>query len=651
MEKLPPLKVPYGIQYISEWKDYEFPQGHCIVDKGVTGCGYTEYCLTNSLPIILCSPRKLLLENKSEQHQGDSNILYVKNDLEEYKDLLDLKTKIKLFIENCFNNLNKPPKLLVTYDSSHYLRDILIEMNLLDNFYFVIDEFQSIFLDSFYKSDVEFDFVENLKVCPNVLYLSATPMLDKYLEKVDEFRDLPFYQIDWSGTGYVENIVLQRKQTKSLFGECKKIIEMYKEGKYPMTITDDKKLVISTEAVFYFNSISEIIKLIHRLELSPDEVNIICANTKENQAKLNKLSRELKYDPKKGNGFIIGRVPLKGEINKKYTFCTKTAYIGSDFYSTCASSYVFSDPNIDSLALDISLDLPQIVGRQRNKNNPFKNNIIIFYKTLRKSEIITREEFDKKQRDRKDSTDILLREFSNMSEEGKKKYVQKLKSDIKVSQYSDDFVSISESTGLPVYNKFIEIANERAWDVSQKDYQDKISVTKALNEITSNISEYKSDLEKEIDDFLNNHFYKTGIFYEKMKMYCEFMDKHKGSKEVSDSLYFRIKDDKYRRYYNFYGTKGCRARLFREDKLYSGLMNVSKESELSSVVYSKFKSNSRYNLKEIKSTLQDIYRDLGITDKPKATDLGKYFKLERIKFFDSQTKKRIEGFLIKSLLL
>ena len=244
-------------------------------------------------------------------------------------------------------------------------------MNLLEEFYFVIDEFQSIFLDSFFKSDIEFDFVENLKICPNVLYLSATPMLDKYLKKVDEFKNLPFFQLDWSGTGYVENIVLQRKQTKSLFGECKRIIEDYKKGKYPMTLTKDNKLVISNEAVFYFNSISEIIKLIHKLELYPDEVNIICADTKENQSKLNKLSRDLKYDPKKGEGFKIGRVPLKGETNKMFTFCTKAAYIGSDFHSTCASSYVFADPNIDSLALDISLDLPQIVGRQRNKDNPF----------------------------------------------------------------------------------------------------------------------------------------------------------------------------------------------------------------------------------------------------------------------------------------
>ena len=39
------IKVPSGrdIKYISEWSEYKIPKGHCIVDKGVTGCGYTEY--------------------------------------------------------------------------------------------------------------------------------------------------------------------------------------------------------------------------------------------------------------------------------------------------------------------------------------------------------------------------------------------------------------------------------------------------------------------------------------------------------------------------------------------------------------------------------------------------------------------------------
>ena len=53
-------KVPSGrdIKYISDWQEYSLPTGHCIVDKGVTGCGYTEYTLTNNLPTVLCSFRE-----------------------------------------------------------------------------------------------------------------------------------------------------------------------------------------------------------------------------------------------------------------------------------------------------------------------------------------------------------------------------------------------------------------------------------------------------------------------------------------------------------------------------------------------------------------------------------------------------------------
>ena len=79
------------------------------------------------------------------------------------------------------------------------------------------------------------------------------------------------------------------------------------------------------------------------------------------------------------------------------------------------------------------------------------------------------------------------------------------------------------------------------------------------------------------------------------------------------------------------------------------MIDVSKESELSSVVHKKFQIGSRYTLKEIKLTLQDIYRDLGITSKPKATDLDKYFNLTRTKFSDPKTKKRIEGYLLNNL--
>ena len=637
MQKIKQL-VPSGrdIKYISEWSEYKIPSGHCIVDKGVTGCGYTEYTLTNNLPTVLCSPRKLLLENKSEQHQNDINILYLKNEIKDINDIHKLKNKIKNHIFLC-DEENLPIKFLVTYDSSHYIIDILKELNLLSDFYFIIDEFQSIFLDAFFKSEVENDFVEYLQDCPNVLYLSATPMLDKYLEKVDTFKNLPFYEIDWSETNCVENIIIQRKFSTALTTDCIKIIKQYLQGKFPSTFTSDNKIVFSKEAVFYFNSVSDIIRVINKTGLTSDQVNIICADDGNNQNKLSKI------------GHSIGKIPLKNDPNKMFTFCTKTAYIGSDFYSDCASSYVFADPNIKSLALDISLDLPQIVGRQRNRNNPFKNNIVIFYRTIRKTEMEDKESFDKTQEERRKETQRLLDLFNKATLDEQRAYVQKLKDSIEVSKYERDFVSISKKTGKPVYNSFIDISNERGWEVSQRDYQDKISVTKSLESLTSNISEYQSDLEKEIQDFLDSKFYSTGIFREKMKMYCEFMDKHQGNKEVSDIIYYKIKDPKYRKYYNFYGTKGCKSKGYFEDKLKLGMIDTTKNDELSSAIYNKFKVGDKYTLKDIKPILQDIYRDLEISSKAKATDLEKYFSLTKIKFSDPITGKRIHGYLLKSL--
>ena len=468
------------------------------------------------------------------------------------------------------------------------------------------------------------------------IYLSATPMLDKYLEKVNEFKDLKFYQIDWNNTGYVENIIIQRKFSASLGSECIKIINQYLSSKFPSIYTSNGNIVFSKEAVFYFNSISDIIRVINKTGLTKDQVNIVCADDKENQDKLHRI------------GHSIGKIPLKNETNKMFTFCTKAAYIGADFYSDNASSYVFADPNIRSLALDISLDLPQIVGRQRNRENPFKNNIIIFYKTKRKDETsLTLEEFEKDKEQKINSTNKLLDIYNKVTVDEQKEYVKKLERDSE--KYIHDFVSISKKTGKPVYNSFIEIAQERGWEVSQKEYQDKISVTKSLEKLTSNISEYQNKVEKDVQDFLTYDFNTTGIFEKRMKAYCSFMDYlGRNKEEGSDIFYFKTKDSRFRKYYNFYGTSGCRAKKYQEKNLEQGMIDISKNDELSSVVYKKFQVNSRYTLKEIKSTLQDIYQDLGITSKPKATDLDKYFKLIRTRI--TLPDKKVEnGFKLELL--
>ena len=636
------IKVEEAVKYISEWKIYKLPKGeHCIVDKGVTGCGYTEFCLTNDDPVVLCSPRKLLLENKRDQHIKDHNILYLENKLEkdkqDYDGVKSMKREVEKHLFVC-EELGLTPKFMITYDSTPYIIQYLLELGLLDCFTFVVDEFQSIFLDSYFKSNVELDFVEALQPCKSVVYLSATPMLDKYLEKLPEFKDLTYYCLDWSNTGYVEKVKILRRRVSNLNTECGKIIDSYLKGKFPMTLDLDGNPVESKEAVFYLNSVEDIIRIVKKHNLTPDNCIILCSPTTKNEAKLDKIK------------FKFGRVPLKGEPYPMFIFCTSAIYMGIDLYSDCASTYVFADPNIECLALDISMDLPQISGRQRNRLNPFKNQITLFFKTRRDSKDLTKEEFDKVQDERRNETKRLLNIFNGVKDvKEKESLVRKFKSDIEVSQYSKDFISVSKNTNLPVYNYLIDVANERAWEVSQEHYQDEISVTKALKDKGFGDFKYRSEDELIVKDFLDNHFYRTGLFHEKMKMYCEFRDKYGDNQEILVDLSHKIPDQRFRQFYEYYGTKGCSSRKYKESELLKGWKNATQEDQLKILVESVFKLGSRWALKDIKQKLSELYDDLEIKKTAKASDLKKYFKLSRTQV--TMPDKTVEhGYKILELL-
>ena len=125
----------------------------------------------------------------------------------------------------------------------------------------------------------------------------------------------------------------------------------------------------SKECVIFLNSVTNILDIIKKTGLSPDDVNIIVGNSAENDAQIGKL----------GDGFIRGRIPLNGEKNKMFTFCTSTAFAGCDFYSDCATSFVISDGKRINTTIDISTDLVQIAGRQRLKENRFRKHLVFIY--------------------------------------------------------------------------------------------------------------------------------------------------------------------------------------------------------------------------------------------------------------------------------
>ena len=78
---------------------------------------------------------------------------------------------------------------------------------------------------------------------------------------------------------------------------------------------------------------------------------------------------------------------------------------------------------------------------------------------------------------------------------------------------------------------------------------------------------------------------------------------------------------------------------------YNWITNISKEEELEKMIYKKFKKGDRYSLSEVKDLLSEMYNTLEITKTPKATDLGKYFKISKTRI-TLPDKTVVNGFKI-----
>ena len=659
--------VPKGIRYISEWNEFSIPDFPCIFNKQLTGCGFTEWCITNNENIVLCSPRKILLENKEEQH---NEVLYVRNEFEKSlevdKDLSikdpkgvgedegntineeetrqridEMKNQIKVYIMSRISH-KMPVKILVTYDSFRYVKDVLLSLGMVESFRVVIDEWQSIFTDSTFKSSTELEFLNFLAGIQKVCFVSATPMIDKYLEMLDEFKDLPYYELDWrqEDPGRVIKPNLSVNPCRSITKVAADIIESYRDPTKheKSSMIDETGRIVeveSKEAVIYVNSVRNICDIIRKAELKLDETNVLCARTSENEKKIKKAFGL------KGKVEVLGKVPAKDEPRKMFTFCTRTVYLGADFYSTNARSFVFSDANIDSLTVDITLDLPQILGRQRWDCNPWKNSAILYYKAINKDDVISPEAFLARIKKKEEKTEALLRSYSLSLDTDKHDLAEEYQKLAKTFNYKDHYVAVNTHGGkdlVPVYNNLVKISNLRTYEIQQVDYKDRFSVFSTL-ETGADFSDKEVDVAiSEFDDM------KT--FVDRIKFMC--------SVELSTNQLERFVSripTMYQNYYRVLGLDRIKSLGYNKyyldkeyDKLYGNqdvdMLDVKEE------VLNRFSVGQKYTKAEIKSNLGEIYNKMKLIKTPKASDLEEYYDLKSCQLTNKETGKRDHGFEI-----
>lgn len=609
------IKIPANIKYLTErekfieefGKPFELPNG--ILNKEIPGCGATTVALTDEHKTIICSPRNELLKNKHEQYPD--TLLVIGG--------VDTK-EIEAYLQTA-----ELPKILVSYDSVYKLIGCIKYKS---DWRVVVDEFQCLLADSSFKSEIELHFLDNSRSFPYVTFLSATPILDKYLEQIDYFKDMNYYQLDWEEKDIVR---VYRERTKNPINAALEIVRYYQNGNYPSVYVNGER-IYSKECVIFLNSVNNIVNIIKQTELKPEEVNIIVGNSDDNDKQIARI----------GEGFKRGRIPLKGETHKKFTFCTSTAYAGCDFYSTNAATFVISDCNRPNTAVDIATELVQIAGRQRLACNPFRQFLTFVYNV--NAEEVEQETFNEHLCRKVNVTLDEIRDNNNAGEALRAKRIKDFRRIPDNVKYQDSYTMYDEQKGEFVFNRLAYVNEQYCFDVQKFNYQKGVIVKKLLQDSSFDVSEnqtyavYQEQLK---------HLIKKEPFVDRMQAYCEYRAKQ----GLIVNLAMSTLESKYpelRYYYEALGADRIKALNYKEKKLLNEIHIMKTKNKIRHELHGIIHIGDRILTTDIQQTLHDVYDRLGIDKSLKATGLNEFFEIHPVKIPTANGRKN--GFEIRGIL-
>lgn len=563
------IKVPENVEFLTDWNGFELPKG--ILNKGVTGCGATSVAIEDEHKTIICSPRINLIKNKVGQHEGLLGVFGdVKND------------EIMAYLEKA-----EMPKIMVTYDSMPRLAKLIADKS---DWRVVVDEYQYLLIDSGFRSDKAIALLDVVNEFDYVTYLSATPIADKYIQGMEQFKDVPYTELKWGDR--VERIDVERIVSAKPINNAIEIVRNYQNGIFP-----NERDAVSKECVIFLNSVTNIANIIHQTKIPPEDVNIIVADTEENR----KVIRQI------GKGYDIGIIPLEGEPHKMFTFCTSTAFAGCDFYSPCASTFVISDNKKVHTSIDIATELAQIAGRQRLACNPFRKTMVFIYNVdIGESNA----DIYKNAIEQKLEKSIKMAEWKNGAPDYFKKDVIKETSEMQnIKKYSESYVRYDEKSDSFTVNRWAYLNELFAYDVQHENYQDSIIIKKQLEESGFGIKgeEKRSDYKEQLKCIL----VKEG-FADRMKRYCELRQlKETNPYYFADEIMERQYED-LKLYYDRLGYDRIKALGYKEKDMKNELERSYRENDIKRKFREVFVVGERMSTEEIKRTMTEIYANYGI---------------------------------------
>lgn len=629
-----PRYMPKGCRYMSEDPNlltYLQQFKKFILNKTVTGCGGTSLFLNSSIDVVIISPRLQALKDKHEQHP-DTFLFHspYTNNGRRAEDIKRLMSELNSYIKTHGNTpfiVCNPAKILVTLDSCDKVIDVLKNNEAINDFLFVVDEFQCLMGDATFKGTTDMNFLIRLDCeAKNICYLSATPIQDKYLDFVPQFNGLPYIKLEWDEAVLEEPNVMeiQMKKDESAEKICSNIIRDFRANGYFARKVIDGQVVYSTEACIFLNEVRSIINIITKNNLKPDEVTVLCS-----EGKVSGLPKGFKT-----GGLCTDR---DNPRNKTFTFCTKASFEGVDFYSTNAMTYVFINAGKEWQTLDIMLDIPQILGRQRLDINPFRHDAVIYYKT--KPNCLSEQEFRLQQKAMELETEQFINGFNNAPDSMKERLIKLVRDRAEDKKFVDDYVDVLQENGRQTLgiNTLVQMAMWNKWHQRSHYYNNSCQLMASIQSaIAKNVNR------NEVKNF--ETWYYSAKDNDRLKGYSDFRNTYtEYDPFILQNPFIDI------RYHDWYGKLGYDklARLnFDEQKVEQEYNSFCNHEPIAQECRNVSETGRFYTKAEVKRMLQNIYDSLGLIGrKAKSTELGSYLNAKERMITDDEGNRK-EGYEI-----
>lgn len=371
----------------------------CIFNKARTGCGATSIAIRNRENYVIAVPTTELIINKCNSEKGLFGL---------YGNFTEsLKNRLKEYIKTA-NQI----KIMCTYDKLPKLLECINT----NDCRLLVDEYHNLLKQYSFRDKAINGVLDNFQAFKSFCFMSATPIETELRPNV--LDGVTEYVADWKET---LQLCILPYQTNKPYQFAVNIIDKYKLQGY-FEVNGHK----SQEAYFFLNSVQEIAHIIKQCGLTNDNCRVICANTSHNQKKLGEMKISNSLSPA-----------------KMFNFITCKSFEGADFFSETGLCFVISNVYKKQTLASIDIDIPQIAGRIRNKENPLRHTVFHIFNTKKDDMFADYEEVKKDIFRQLEIAEERVKAYNSFSTDAKKQQAKEVKDSLYI-RYNNGMFEVND---------------------------------------------------------------------------------------------------------------------------------------------------------------------------------------------------------------